>query len=69
MNRDEKMLVFRRAAALVHTSVADAESSLACTPAPREVLSAALDIIDGRKGEKTRRKLFERYLKKEERVR
>ena len=55
--------VFRAAAALVHTSVQDAESSLRCSPCSREVLNAALDMIDGKSGQTTRRKLFMRHIK------
>ena len=55
--------VFRSAASLVHTSVDDAKSSLLCTPQSREVLNAALDMIDGKPGQTTRRKLLQHHLK------
>lgn len=63
MPKTKNMDVYRRAAALVHTSVEDARSSLRCRSESRDVLNAALDMIDGKPGEKTRRKLFEHHLK------
>lgn len=60
--------VFRAAAALVHTSVDDARISLSTSAHDGyytcEILEAALDMIDGKPGHSTRRKLFESHLKK-----
>jgi hypothetical protein len=60
--------VFRAAAALVHTSVDDARMSLSTSAHngyyTSEILDAALDMIDGKPGHTSRRKLFESHLKK-----